>query len=145
MVAWTDGNGLDGASSGVFGRLFDAAGVATTSEIQVNSTTVNAQDTPSAARLADGDVVIGWSGYEATGDRIYTQRFDSDGARVGVETAASSDASGIRSDHQHSSIAALAGGGYVVAFHADTNAGADLADQPGGGYGVFATRFSAAG
>jgi hypothetical protein len=145
MVAWTDGGGLDGASNGVFARYFDGTGGALTGEIGVNTTTPNHQDGPSATRLADGDIVIGWSGYGATGDRAYTQRFDAAGGRVGVQTAASSDPSGIYSDHQHVSVAALTGGGYVVAFHADARIGAALNDDIADSYGVYAARFNAAG
>ncbi|MFT6227710.1 MAG: hypothetical protein ACJARE_002119, partial [Paracoccaceae bacterium] len=145
MVAWTDGGALDGSSNGVFARFFDGTGGALTPEIGVTSTTLNAQDGPSAARLADGDIVIGWSGYGANGDRVYTQRFDAGGARVGVETQSSVDASGVYSDHQHASVAALAGGGYVVAFHANAQVGAALNDDVVNSYGVYATRYDGSG
>ncbi|MEE3098267.1 MAG: hypothetical protein VX463_00725, partial [Pseudomonadota bacterium] len=60
-IANTSAGSGDGSSYGIFGRRFDASGVATTGEIPVNQNVSGQQDVPKAMELADGSIAVVWS------------------------------------------------------------------------------------
>jgi len=74
VVTWAS-LGQDGDSSGVFGRLFNAAGVGG-SEFQVNTTTANSQSSGAVANT--GSFLVAWSSTSQDGDSggIFSQLFD---------------------------------------------------------------------
>jgi phosphoheptose isomerase len=77
VVTWTS-SGQDGSGDGVYGQLYNAAGVAKGSEFRVNTYTTINQRYPSAAMDADGDFVVVWrSSPSQDGDSygVYAQRY----------------------------------------------------------------------
>lgn len=82
VVTWTSST-QDGSDHGVYARLYEADGTARTGEILVNTTTSNAQKSPSLAVTADGSFVVAWEG-EGNGDAtgIFYRRFDSSGVAL---------------------------------------------------------------
>jgi hypothetical protein len=76
----------DGDAQGIFARRFSAAGVATTGEIPVNTTTAGGQVKPSAAMDADGDFAVAWTGPGDGGTpSAFVRRFTADGTAQGDE------------------------------------------------------------
>ncbi|WP_426170257.1 beta strand repeat-containing protein [Sandarakinorhabdus sp. DWP1-3-1] len=144
MVAWTDGSGQGGDSSGtgIKARIFDAAGLAAGGEFLVNTATATAQDTVAATTLESGNVVVTWRdssgvGGDASRDAIKAQMFDANGAKVGGETLVNTETA---SNQQTPAIDALTSGGYVIAWADASNRGGD-ADN----YAIKAQVFDAAG
>ncbi len=92
-VVWESRNyptGPDGDLAGVFGRRFDSLGAALGTEFQVNTFTTSSQRNPAAARDGDGFIVV-WESADQDGPdaSVYAQRYDSAGARLGIETRVS--------------------------------------------------------
>src|SRR3954467_8383293 len=85
-------------------------------EFLVNTTTTKNQNNATGAYLSDGRFVAVWGDSSASGGgfpyRLTGQVFDSSGAKSGGEFAVD-DGTG---DHQHSSLTALANGGFVVTW-----------------------------
>ncbi|WP_374246395.1 hypothetical protein, partial [Zoogloea sp.] len=142
IVAWYSDGERDGDYYDVFFQRFDATGTPLGSETRANlpvsGDSYSAQFEPSIALLngADGDFVVSWTDSVADGSGygVFAQRFNADGSadgsRIQLNTYIDS--------HQHqSSVAALAGGGFVAVW---TSYGQDT-----WGYGVYGQRFDAAG
>jgi len=136
VVTWTDYNGTDGSSYGVYAQRFDANGVAQGSEFLVNTFTDNDQAQSSLAAYNGGFVVTWYSnGEDSYGAGVYSQRYNNSGAKVGGET----HVSGNFASHQYEpDVAARADGSYVVVWRSDQ-------DQDGSGSGVYGQRFDASG
>ena len=86
VVVWSSA-GRDGSEDGVFARRYDAGGVATGDEFQVNTFTTESQDRPFVASDPAGNFVVVWDsdGQDGSGKGIVGQRFDAAGARRGAE------------------------------------------------------------
>lgn len=136
VVTWQSSLGTDN----VHAQIFDASG-ASDGPFQVNIAAVAAQAGIRAAQTNGGDIVFVWhaetSGAEGDGDGwgVFSRRFGADGSpdaagEVQVNSYSANNQSGPL-------IAALAGGGHVVAWHSDL--------QDGSGYGVYAQRYDASG
>ena len=140
-VAFTDDSG-DGNADGIRVRFYDAAGVPTGTDIQVNSETASNQSLPAigtinasagANGLASGGVVVIWTSPtsgtagDGSGDGVFGQIYDASGAAVGTEFLVNTQTTNQQTD---ASVAGLAGGRFVVVWE-DTN-GTD-----GSGVGVF--------
>jgi hypothetical protein len=84
-------------------------------ETLVNTYTTNHQYVPAIAVLADGSYVVVWNslGQDNNNLGVYMQRFDAAGSLLGSETQVHSSLSGEQSTP---SVAALAGGGFVVSL-----------------------------
>lgn len=84
LIAW---DAADGSGAGVFGRFYSAQGEALGAAQRINSTTVGRQGRPAAAHIDGQGFMVLWQG--ATGERlrtrIYGQRLDSAGQRIGGE------------------------------------------------------------
>ncbi|MBK8918090.1 MAG: hypothetical protein IPM73_08615 [Betaproteobacteria bacterium] len=137
VVVWTDTNGLDGNSYGVYSQRYDAAGVALGGEALVNTFTAGTQYQPSVASYGGGYVVswtsngnVGGSGYD-----VYTQRFNNLGVKVGPEGRVNTTVSSTQAD---SDVAARADGSHVVVW-------VDQGGADGNSYGVYAQRHDTAG
>ncbi|MET3595343.1 VCBS repeat-containing protein, partial [Mesorhizobium shonense] len=109
-------------------------------EFRVNSYTANDQSLPSVAALADGGFVVTWmSDSQEAGPYgvfygVYGQRYGADGAPIGDEFHINT----YISDWQaYPSVAALAGGGFVVTWSSFL--------QDGSGWGVYGQRYGADG
>lgn len=144
----------DGADSGVFGQLFDAAGARLGTELQVNTYTTYDQALPSVAATTAGDFVVIWSsGYVdyygleqlgPDGDQFgaFARRFDRDASPLGTEFQVNS----YTSENQIASgIAATTGGGFVVVWDGGVQYESDGRGQDGDLFGVFGQRFDAHG
>ncbi len=73
---------------GIYGRIFDNTGTATTSEILINTTTSGTQDNSSASATKNAGYVVSWTSFNQDGDRagVYAQMLLSDGSFYDVET-----------------------------------------------------------
>ncbi|NSY40902.1 Ig-like domain-containing protein [Leisingera sp. ANG59] len=114
----------------------DLSPVPAGSDVQVNSSTLDAQRYATVAALADGGFVVIWSSYNQDGDGwgIYSQRYDADGSAVGAETRANSFTS---NDQIYSGVTALADGGWLVSWSSY--------QQDGSFYGIYSQRYDASG
>jgi hypothetical protein len=123
----------DGSGTGVFGRLYDAAGTPG-AEFQANSYTTGAQTQPSVAFDADGSFVVVWHGSDdGQGYGVFARCYDTTGAPQGGAFQANS----YTTLHQTRPAVAAAGEGrFVVVWQSR---------QDGDGYGVFGQRYSACG
>ena len=126
----------DGSGSGIFGQRFNAAGEKLGSEFQVNTNFAGNQYNPTVATLANGDFVVVWS--DESDASVRGQRYTAGGAVVGGEFVINTP--DFPSNHeQYPQIAALANGGFVVAWDAYYNA------TVGDYYNVWAQQFDGAG
>ena len=92
VVAWSDGSGVGGDSSGtgIKARLFDASGAPAGGELLVNTMTTGSQAVPTIAALASGGFAIAWQGATASSGGVISgsvrlQLFEADGDKVGTE------------------------------------------------------------
>jgi hypothetical protein len=133
VVAWL---GPDGDYTGVFARLFDAAGEPKGSQFQVNTYTTNWSITPSVARDASGPFVVTWGSYHQDGSYwgVFGQRYDADGNPWGTEFQVNTYTT---YGQFQPAAAADAAGRFVVVW---TSGG-----QDGDGAGVFGQRYSGNG
>lgn len=94
-VVWT---GLDGSASGIKGLRYDASGVPTTPEFQINTYTSGFQDSAEVAVGSSGDAMVVWTrGGEIPGDptsvTVRAQLFDPTGNFSGIEFLVSTNTS----------------------------------------------------
>ena len=119
VVTWSSEGGQDGSGIGVFGQLYDAAGVAVGVEFQVNTTTAGDQREPFVEALANGGFIVGWDGVDGGGnDGIFAQRFDASGVMTGTEFQVNTtEASFQRNPY----IATLTDGGFIIVWEDNAN------------------------
>ena len=102
-------------------HLLDAAANPIGSDIPVNVTPVGNQSEPTVDALAGGGFVVVWqsdTGVVAdTARGIFGQRFASDGTAIGTEFHVNNETT---MDERSPSVAALAGGGFVVTWSRDS-------------------------
>jgi len=139
-------NDTSGQAVSLFGveqLQFDdtTAALATTAagEFQINDTSTSYSKYLSTDTLSDGGFVITWSHYDGGIREIYAQRFDDAGDKVGDEFQVNSDSS---SEQRNSNIAALSGGGFVIAWESEFQ---DDSTYGFYDYGVYAQRYDADG
>jgi hypothetical protein len=135
VVAWQS-FGQDGSSYGVYGRRYDASGVAQSGEFRVNTFTTNRQSAPSAAMNADGDFVIVWdsAGQDGNSYGVYGQRYKAGGVPQGNEFRVNMFTA---NGQEYPSVAMDADGDFVVAW--------ESFGQDGSGFGVYGQRYNASG
>jgi hypothetical protein len=141
LVVWqTNSTTADGSLGAIKGQRYGATGNPVGGEFLVNTATVGNQLNVSAATLQSGGYVLTWETTDAaqdgSGTAVKAQLFDAGGARVGPEFLVNSLT---YLDQQAPSVAALASGGFVIAWHTTDTA------QDGAGWAVKAQRFDAAG
>lgn len=126
----------DGSGYGVYGQRYTAAGAKAGAEFRVNTTTTNDQSLPSIAALTNGGFVVTWQSNVQDGSLlgVHGQRYTAAGAKAGVEFLVNTAT--IKSQSMPS-VAALVGGGFVVAWQSDAQDTSLL--------GIYAQRFTAAG
>ena len=144
LVVWQSESSLqDGSGSGIYAQRFDASGAAVGGEFLVNTVTADNQRLPVSTGLADGGYVVAWQSegsHDSWGTGVFAQRYDASGAAVGGEFQVNTF--GIASQ-ENPSIAALAGGGFVVTWQSESYSWAQNAD--GDSWGVMARLFDANG
>ncbi|MDI2145891.1 hypothetical protein KBJ94_27995 [Pseudomonas sp. ITA] len=139
VVTWNS-QGQAGSGSGVYLQRFDANGMPVGAETQVNTTKLDNPSTSRVTTLANGGWVVTWTGLQ-----VYLQCFDTHGAKVGSEISVG-PANGV---DNWSSVAALPGGGWIIAFQDNSSPNTPLVKQqqytatgtPVGGIISVTTRF----
>jgi hypothetical protein len=133
VVVWQS-SGQDGDNYGVFGRRFDASGVAQGGEFQVNSQTTGAQREPALALDPSGGFAVTWhgEGRGGAGFDVFGQLYDAAGARLGGEFRVNSYTTGLQ---QIVSVAPRGAGEFVAAWRSD--------GQDGSGTAIVGQRFGA--
>ncbi|MEO5330577.1 MAG: tandem-95 repeat protein [Magnetococcus sp. YQC-5] len=137
VVSW-DSYGQDATSSyGIYAQRFNATGSKSGSEFRVNSTTAGHQRKSAMASLADGSLVVVWhsAAQDGSGNGVYAQRFDVNGAVAGTEFLVNST---LYSDQLNPSVTGLAGGGFVVTWQSYSQ---DLTST----YGIYGQIYDASG
>ena len=107
----------------------------------VNTTTAGDQEWRASGALDDGGYLVVWQTNPANslqGTRLYLQRFDSAGQKVGGETR-------LALNVVDSSLAVLADGSIVAAYVGSRTAQGQVIEPPGKESGVFIQKFDASG
>ncbi|MCI0151900.1 hypothetical protein KNO81_39340 [Paraburkholderia sediminicola] len=135
VVTWESAN-QDGSPSSIYGQRFTADGTKLGTEFKVNTHSTDQQLTSSVTALVDGGYVVTWQSYgqDGTSSSIYGQRFAADGTPSGEEFKVNTYSAG---QQMHSSVTALADGGYVVTWQSY--------GQDGSHIGIYGQRFAADG
>jgi hypothetical protein len=105
VVVWSDS---DGSNSGVFGRRYDASGIALGERFLVNTHTTSFQSEPAVSSDPEGNLIVVWAG-----GGVFGQRYDATGARRGSEFKVNLSTLGV---HDHPDVASDASGNFVVAW-----------------------------
>ena len=102
----------------------------------INTTTTGEQTHSSVAGLAGGGYVVTWTSAAQDGSSggIYAQSFDANGVAVGFEVLINTTTA---LNQDFAEVAALTGGGYVIAWNSD--------GRDGSFTGVYLQQFDAAG
>jgi hypothetical protein len=136
VVVWQS-SGQDGSGYGIFGQRYDSSGAAQGGEFQINSATAGDQDDPSISMAASGEFVVVWrvpNQYGGGDSEIFGQRYDSLGAKQGVEFHVNSSITG---DQSKPAVAMAASGDAIVVW--------ESSDQDGSGAGIFGQRYDSSG
>jgi hypothetical protein len=124
VVTWSSGDGGDGASGCVRGRIFDAAGNAAGGDFIVNATTEGAQGEVAVTALADGRFIATWSSTDngdGSGQCLRGRLYNVDGTAAGGDFVVNTTGA---NSQLTPSVAALPDGRFVVAWHStDTGDG----------------------
>ena len=141
VIYHSNGSSADGDSYGVYGQRYDASGSTVGSEFLVNTEKSGYQLYPSVTSLSDGGFVATWHSQNQDGGGggsyafgVHGQRYDASGNAVGGEFQVNTYTPG---DQMFSSVTALSGGGFVVAYQS-----LDLSRMS---YGISAQRYDASG
>ena len=132
VVVWSGGG--SGDADGVFFQRYDASGVAQGSEIRVNTTTTDTQDSPDLAMDSAGNFAVVWESnlQDGSGTGIYGRLFNADGTARTGELLVNTTTSG----NQASPVVAMDDAGNFVAAWVGFDANLT---------GVFAQRFDSTG
>jgi len=135
-VAVWQSYGQDGAGYGVYAQRYSAAGVAQGGEFKVNTYTTGNQNFPSVAMDSAGDFVVAWMSLaqDGSGYGIYAQRYNPAGVAQGGEFKVNTYTT---NEQRFPSVAIDSTGDFVISWQSTT--------QDGGGYGIYAQRYNAAG
>ena len=139
VIAWVDDQ-LDGSGRGIFLNRYDANGLRSVTETQVNSETSSTQDTPRVAATNDGGYAVVWtsvnsgSAGDGSSSGVFLQIFNAADAPVGGEVQVNEEAQGFQGG---ANIAVLQDGRLVVVWTSVTDGGSG----DGSGDGVFARLF----
>ena len=108
--------------------------VATGSEFQINTETIDSQQDPAVTSLSDGGFVVTWASDGQDGHRlgVYGQLYDVSGAPDGAEFRVNTYTT---NDQRSPSVSGLGGGGFVVTWES----------SDGSSLGIFGQRYDASG
>ena len=143
IISLTNGNQViiwqsphEGFGYQIYAQRYDSSGNTIGSEFNLSSDKNFSSSWVSAAALSDGSFIATWSTYrkDGSGYGVYGQRFASNGNLLGDEFLINTETSDMQ---RNSSIAALADGGFVIAWESD--------QQDGSNAGIYAQRFSSTG
>lgn len=143
VVVWTSqgSSGGDTSSYSIQGRALSATGAPLGSQLQVNSYTTGLQTSARVAPLSDGSFVVVWSslgssGSDSSGNGIQGFRVSSTGVPMGSQFQINTYTT---SDQLAPTVAADAGGDFIVAWQSLGSSGGDSS-----GRSVQARRFTLA-
>ncbi|NEP12609.1 MAG: filamentous hemagglutinin N-terminal domain-containing protein [Symploca sp. SIO2C1] len=136
VVAWQS-FAQDGDSNGIYGRIFDANGVAQTEELPINTTTNDQQQAPAIAALTDGSFVVTWDsrGQDGSRNTVIARRFDINGNAITDEFQVNTYTD---EPQDTSAVTGLADGGFIVTWESWQQDGSTLNS-------VYAQRFDSQG
>lgn len=128
VVTWTSS---DGNQDGIWARRFDSSGSALGDEFQVNTYTTGNQSRSHVDMNESGEFIITWNSesQDGSGNGVYAQQFDSEGARLSGERLVNTTTS----NEQDNTTVAFSGTSAVIAWSG--NGTGDAA-------GVFTQRFT---
>ena len=118
VVVWQSSQG---GSADIYMQRYSDGGVALGGEVRVNSYVADDQLQATVAAGADGGFAIAWASAREGDYGVYLQRFDANGAKLGSETQVNTTT---LMNQERPTIAALAGGGYVVSWWSDASTSA---------------------
>lgn len=94
IVTWTS-VGQDGSGGGIYGQVYNNAGVAQGAEFRINTTTAGEQTDSSVALDAHGHVLVTWSGTTtSSGAQVYAQQLTPTGTKKEGELVVNGTAAG---------------------------------------------------
>ena len=127
----------DAGSVGAYARLYDASGAPQTGEVQVNTYTSGFQGVATVAMNPGGGFVVAFfsEGADGSDSGIFARRFDAAGTPLADEFQVNQYTTG----HQHWPHIGTDGSGRFVVTWINNS------PQDGGGPGIFARRYDAAG
>ncbi len=129
VVHWHDTGGTSGGDPNVRAQMFDGSGAKLGSEFTVNTTLPGTQRDSTGIALDGGGFVIVWADFPSGGEGdVRGQIFDSSGNRVGGEFMVPTVTAG---NQWYPDLAALPGGGFVVAWPGPQFAHAQIFDPAG--------------
>jgi len=141
VAVYTDTGSADGSGSGVFARLFDAAGTPLGASVQVNEQTSSTQSDGAVAVLADGRIAVSWTSGDSapagdgSSNGVFARLLDTDGTPLGGEFQVNTTS---LSNQDAARVTALSDGGFVIVW--DDDGGID-----GSGSSVQLQRYDASG
>jgi hypothetical protein len=149
VITWQSDGQDEDYSSGVFARMYSAAGVPLGSEFEVNSYTTSSQGGPSVAMDSDGDFVVSWYGqyinstkidnygyeYSTYGYGIFARRYNSAGITQGSEFRVNNYTTSVR---RNPAAAMDSDGDFVFTW-------TGYGDQDSSNAGIFAKRYNSSG
>lgn len=133
FVVWQS-FGQKGSGYGIWGRRFAEDLTPASDEQEMNFTFSGDQTDPAVAWLDTGAAIVVWQSLDGNGLGLFGQRFDSEGLLIGGELPLNNSIAG---DQTFADVAALPGGGFMVAWQDS------VAD--GNGSGIVARAFNASG
>lgn len=112
VITWMS-HGQDGSGEGIYMRVFNAAGEATTGDVRVTDSVIDHQSNPSITTLSDGRFIVSWDSATANGaPQAMAKIFDSNGNAIGSEFSLSDSAKPQFQTH----ISASSDGGFAVSW-----------------------------
>ena len=115
-ITWTD-SVADLSGQGVYASIIGPDGTPIVEDFRVNDQRISTQNDPVVAALDNGDFVIAWTDFNFTdgsGQGVFAQQYDSDGARVDSQFQVNTTTSGTQNQPD---IAGLPGGGFVITWN----------------------------
>ena len=134
VIVWIEDSPHD---RNVLARIYDASGQPAGGHFLVNTHTTNWQWTPSVATQSDGSFFVSWvsqGGQDGSYDGVYGRLYDAAGTPMTSEFLINTVTN---YDQRYPSVAALAGGGFVVTWWSYL--------QDGDGWGVYGKRYGTSG
>ncbi|MBL4666345.1 MAG: hypothetical protein JKY04_03125, partial [Sneathiella sp.] len=131
VVTWHSTAQDSDGSTGIYGQRYDAQGLASGNEFQINTHIANAQTNSSVAGLTNGGFIVTWqsAGQDNSLTGVYGQRYDAQGATEGNEFKANTH----NTSHKiRPTVAGLTNGEFVIAWDAEDQ---DSSDNSMGLYG----------
>lgn len=132
VAAWTSYD-QDGSYDGIYAKIFNNNGVATSQEFRVNNYTYGSQFDPCVSKLSNGGFVVAWSSTIQDGynEGIYAQIYSPNGNIVGSEFKVNTF---VFNSQYKPKVIGLSNGRFVIVWQSYT--------QDGSGAGVYGQIFN---